>query len=142
VKKKLSCAAHKKFELRFLLARLHIDSLKRKRNVVAVLNTLESLPETVDDMYHDAWKRIESQYEDDREIGKRVLCWVIFAFRPLSIVELQHALSIVPGMRKMDMREIIFEECLTSFCAGLVIVDDKGMIRLVRKYRYDDDKKN
>jgi hypothetical protein len=119
--------------IRFLLARLHMDSLRRKSNSAAVIRALESLPETIDDMYHDAWKRIEGQCEEDREIGKRVLCWVTFAFRPLSVIELQHAISIVPGMKRMDLQDLVFEECLTSFCAGLVVVDDEHRMRIVRK---------
>jgi hypothetical protein len=118
---------------RFLLARLHIDSFKGKRNPAAVRKALESLPDNVDAMYRDAYARIDKQHAEDRDIGKRVLRWTIFTFRPLSVVELQHALSIVPGSKKMNMHEIIFEECLTLFCAGLVVIDDDRKIRMVRK---------
>ena len=120
---------------RFLLARLHMDSLIGKHTVAAVRKALQNLPREVDETYDDAWQRIERQNEDDRELAKRVFCWITYACRPLTVDELQHALAITPDMTEMDADNIIDEEILTSVCAGLVVIDEeRRIIRLVRMY--------
>jgi len=52
--------------------------------------------------------------------------------RPLTVEELQTALAVVLDTTCMDSEDIIYEEVLTSVCAGLVLVDEKRSVRLVR----------
>lgn len=109
-----------------------MDSLGTKTTPKAVRKTLESLPTELDTTYEDAIRRIESQNEDDKKLAKQVLCWIIYAFRPLTIDELQHALAVEPDEPILDRDNIPDQELLTSVCAGLVIVDQQSeTIRLV-----------
>ncbi|KAI9878016.1 MAG: hypothetical protein M1830_002174, partial [Pleopsidium flavum] len=118
--------------LRFLLARLHMDSLVHKTNRREVRRALENLPKGVDAAYEEAMERIEAQIEDDKKLAQKVLSWISYAFRPLFLSELQHALAVEPGMTHMDSDAIEDEEILTSVCAGLVVVDEESsIIRLV-----------
>ena len=119
---------------RFLLARLHMDSLAGKHNAAAVRVALKSLPKEVDDTYDEAMERIQLQNQDDQELAERVLYWIVFAFRPLTVRELQHALAVVPDTAYLDPEAITDEEILTSVCAGLVVIDEgRSVIHLVRK---------
>jgi hypothetical protein len=125
---------------RFLLARLHMDSLVAKHNLTAVRKALEILPKEMDDTYDEAMERIERQNEDDKELAKQVFSWITYAHRPLSVKELQYGLAVMPEMTDMDPDAIIDEEILTSVCAGLVVIDegssmDEGssIVRLVCK---------
>ena len=70
-------------------------------------------------------KRIDEQNEEDRELAKQVFSWVVFARRPLSVSELQHAVAVTPEMNDMDAEAIIDEDILTSVCAGLVVVEEE-----------------
>lgn len=45
-----------------------------------------------------------------------------FVCRLLSLTELQHALTISPGMTAMDPKAIRHKMILTSVCAGLVVM--------------------
>ena len=118
---------------RFLLAQLHIDSLVSKTNRREVRTALANLPKEIDKTYDEAMKRIEAQIDDDRDLGTRVLSWLAYALRPLSVRELQYALAIQPGMTEMDFDSIEDEELLTSVCAGLVVIDEHSTtIHLVR----------
>jgi hypothetical protein len=110
-----------------------MDALIQKHNVTEVREALKNLPKDVDETYNEAMERIERQNEYDRALAKRVLSWVTHAYRPLTVPELQNALAVVHGTPALDPDNITDEEILTSICAGLVVVDEEQMIRLVRK---------
>src|SRR4051794_26613842 len=85
---------------RFLIAQLHLNFLKGKRSPTAVRDASKKLP-TGSDAYHraysDAMERIEGQLSDQVELAKEALSWITCAKRPLTILELQHALAIKVG---------------------------------------------
>jgi hypothetical protein len=111
-----------------------MDSLVGKLSAAEVLSALENLPEGMDDTYDEAMERIERQVDNRKELAKRVLSWMTYVVRPLSVRELQHALAVVPNTTNINPNAIIDEEILTSVCAGLVVVDqERNVIRLVRK---------
>ena len=69
-------------------------------------------------------ERIAMQSECDRELAERVLAWISFAYRPLSLNELQIALSVSAGMSTINSDDFEDELILTSVCAGLVVIDE------------------
>jgi hypothetical protein len=102
-------------------------------SVNEILRAIMNLPKGVDDAYDQALDRICDQTEEDMELAKRILFWISLAFRPLSVQELQYALSIVRGMKELQPQDIIFESKLTSVCAGLVVIDEEShIVHLVR----------
>jgi hypothetical protein len=110
-----------------------MESLKSKSKPKEVLKALESLPQGLDDTYKEAMERIKTQCEHDRNLAERVLSWVTYAFRPLSLQELQYALGTEPGMTRVEDDDLDDEEVLISVCAGLVVVDgESSIVRLVR----------
>ncbi|RYP10462.1 hypothetical protein DL764_000645 [Monosporascus ibericus] len=120
---------------RFLLARLHVDSLLDKRTKSKVKSTLESLSKgtkALDEAYDEAIKRIDSQLPEDSALAKSVLSWISYAQRPLTTGELCHALAVEPGEDELDQDNIPDVEDIISVCAGLVTVDqESNIIRLV-----------
>jgi hypothetical protein len=77
-------------------------------------------------------QRIWSQGEDDTKLAEQVLYWISFAFRPLTIRELQHALAIELEDIDIDEEALSDEDLLVSVCAGLVTIDqESNIIRLV-----------
>ena len=116
---------------RFLLAQLHMDSLLSKSTPGAIRLALQNLPRGIkglDTMYEQAMKRIDGQEEDFRELAKQVLSWVTHAKRPLTTVELQHALAVRDGAVELDEDFVPEVEDLVSVCAGLIIVDEQSDI--------------
>jgi len=120
---------------RFLLARLHVDSLLDKRNRQKVLSTLGKLSKgsaALSDAYGEALERIDGQLADDRSLARRSLCWISYAQRLLTTKELCHALAIEPGDKALNADNLYEAEDIISVCAGLVAVDEEsGSIRLV-----------
>ncbi|KAI9812564.1 MAG: hypothetical protein M1827_004553 [Pycnora praestabilis] len=116
----------------FLLARLHLDSLANKNNKKDIRSALQHLPQQLDDVYNEAMQRVYRQEEDDVLLAKQVLSWITYAFRPLSIIELQYAIAVRPGDSEFDEEALPDEDLLLSVCAGLVTADrESGLIRLV-----------
>ena len=116
------------------MAKLHMDSLASKLHRRAVRDALDSLPTEVNATYDEAMARIKAQGKDALELAERVLSWIICAYRPLSLKELQHALAVSHDMTSMDLEAIVDEVILTSVCGGLVVIDENSnVIRLVRK---------
>jgi hypothetical protein len=120
---------------RFLLAKLLMDSLAHHSNRQAVRNALETLPAGVNATYNLAMERIAMQGEYDRALAERVLSWISFAYRPLSLKELQTAFAVSAGISTINSDDFEDELILTSVCAGLVVIDEtSNIIRLVRKW--------
>jgi ankyrin repeat protein len=121
--------------LRFLLARLHMDSLMSQPTLGHIKRAMRSLPQGVkglDETYEQAIKRIESQEEGYRKLAKQVLSWVTHANRALSTAEVQHALAVTVDMTDLDRDFLPEVEILGSICAGLITIDEKSdIIRLV-----------
>ncbi|OBT78240.1 hypothetical protein VF21_03031 [Pseudogymnoascus sp. 05NY08] len=119
----------------FLLARLHVDSLRDKRTKAKVQSMLEMLPkgmEALNEAYDDAIKRIEAQLPDDSKLAKSALSWITYAERPLTKGELCHALAVECDDIDLDEDNILDVEDIVSVCAGLVTVDEESnIIRLV-----------
>jgi hypothetical protein len=110
-----------------------MDSLTSKTNRRQIRDALERLLADVD-IYDEAMERIAQQNEHDTRLAERVLSWIVYSQRPISLTELQHALAVSSDMTAMDLDAIDDEYSLTSVCAGLVVVDENSrVIRLVRK---------
>jgi plasmid replication initiation protein len=108
--------------------------LADQHNEEGVLDALNNLPNDIDEIYDQAMERIERQSNADKELAERVLSWITYARRPLTVEELQHALAVSSKMTEMNARALIFELKLTSVCAGLVVIDgEQRTIRLARE---------
>ena len=117
---------------RFLMAQLHLGSLAKMSNKTDVHLALERLPKKLDDTYAEAIKRITSQDEEDVQLAKRTLMWISCAKRPLSIIELQHALATKPEAKELDPDSLPEKDVIVEVCSGLVAIDPKSeIIRLV-----------
>ena len=120
---------------RFLLAQLHLESLKGKKTITAIRHALKKLPTgsgAYNKLYKEAMERIEDRGEDDEELAKKVLAWITFAKRPLTTSELQHALAVKECDLEFDEENCCVVEDIVSVCEGLVTVDkESSIIRLV-----------
>lgn len=120
---------------RFLLAQLHLDSLRDKTSSKMVKKALNMLPKgskALDLAYHGAMQRVEDQLEDERFIAKQLLGWLTYSERLMTVEEVQHALAIEPGTSDFDEDNLGDVDEILGFCAGLVIIDEETqIIRLV-----------
>ncbi|KAI0883149.1 ankyrin repeat protein [Annulohypoxylon maeteangense] len=129
----------------FLLAHLYFESLNGKTSKREIKDVLKDFKKRgnrefktddrrtlLDAAYDDAMERVNSQREERKRLGRKVLGWITCAKRPLSVLELQHGLAVKIGDTKLDEDNIRNIEMIRSVCSGLVIVDEEsGIIRLV-----------
>lgn len=73
-------------------------------------------------------QRIDNQEPEHRRMAFKILAWVSYAFRRLSLKELQHALAVEPRDTELDEELVLDGQSITSLCAGLVIVDQRTNI--------------
>ncbi|KAF7343623.1 Ankyrin [Mycena sanguinolenta] len=116
--------------LRFLLAKLQIDSLTGKHTVKAVQAALTNLPNDLEGTYDEVMERINQQSEDDRNLAWRTLSWIFHAKRLLQPSELRTALAVEPGTTGLDPNNLLDLETILSVCEGLVDARD-NRLRLI-----------
>ncbi|KAL9070376.1 MAG: hypothetical protein Q9161_004935 [Pseudevernia consocians] len=110
----------------FLQARLHLDFLTTKTTLRKLKNALAALPEGLNDTYDETMERINSQHTDQSTLASKVICWVFYASRPLTMLEIQHALAVETGDATLDEDNIPEEGLLLSVCNGLVTYEKEG----------------
>ncbi|KAG9233204.1 hypothetical protein BJ875DRAFT_379125, partial [Amylocarpus encephaloides] len=119
----------------FLLAELHMNSLMDKPTIGDLKGAVHALSHGeagLDTTYEQAMGRIHCQQAEYRSLAIQVLSWVTHAMRPLSGMELQHALGVRPRMLEFDPDFLPDLEDLVSSCAGLIAFDKQSdVVRLV-----------
>ena len=121
----------------FLLATLHVQSLKGKKSPGALRKALKSFgtgTSAYAKAYDKTMKRIAGQIEDQKELAMETLMWIIYAQRPLKTPELLHALATEIDKSTFDQDDIPDIEDVLSACCGLVIVEQESeIVRLVHR---------
>ena len=86
---------------------------------------LEILPTDLYNSFQGIITRIQGRPKASAELGMQILMWLHFAYRPLKLAELQHALSVKQSHREFDEDNITSQKALLDCCLGLVIVDEE-----------------
>ncbi|KAJ6257541.1 Vegetative incompatibility protein [Drechslerella dactyloides] len=123
----------------FILARLLVESLVGETTPKAIKSVLRSLPKGSQALYHayeGAVERIKSGSRS--QLAEAALSWIVWARRPLSVKELQHALAIEVGECQLDEENITDISDVVSACTGLISVDGQSdVVRLVHYTAYE-----
>lgn len=122
---------------RFLLAHLQLQHLCTLSSVKKVRQSLGTLAGNVNEFYTEALKRIENQGDDDKELVKKALSFIFHAKRPLTVMELLHALSVELGESCFDDTGLPEKQILLSVTAGLIRIDDNDNTGLVHLTFYE-----
>ena len=127
---------------RFLYARLYLDSLKIRTNLLTLMSVLEEpFPQDMDGIFEDGMERIQLQDMESRKQGLRILGILTYARRPLLLEELKHALAVLtmvetPGVKQIRKEKIhrgIDEtKSILGSNSSLVIVEEEH-VRLVHR---------
>ncbi|KAF2465247.1 ankyrin, partial [Lindgomyces ingoldianus] len=112
----------------FLLAHLHIITLKSQLSVKSLAKAVRNLPPSLDTAVNDALIRIKEQTPLLQDLGLRVLVWLSSVRRPLTLVELQHAIGTDEGDIEWNDDGLIPADILLSSCAGLAEIDHRTNI--------------
>ncbi|KAK3294153.1 ankyrin repeat-containing domain protein [Chaetomium fimeti] len=116
----------------FLLARLHMDNLRKQDPVLGITAALEQLPDSAFKVFETSAKRIAHKVEENGEstlslLAVHSLTWVVHAKSKLNAQQVLDGFAVRTGHRRPQV------DIMTS-CNGLVITDpDKETLSLVHK---------
>lgn len=102
-----------------------------------VEEALGALPKDLDATYVRILEQIAAQPEDVQKLAYKCLTWVLYAKRPLTVKELQHAVAVnesCTNVYNLDLDEV---DVMISACANLLVLeelDEKS--RLIRPVHY------
>ncbi|AEO57476.1 hypothetical protein MYCTH_94266 [Thermothelomyces thermophilus ATCC 42464] len=121
----------------FLLAKLWLDALAKMHSPSELKSTLETLKGGAEACERAYEETMERRIEDE-QFARRVLSWIVCAKRPLTTIELKHALAVRSSDTSLDGENVPDTDDIVSCCAGLVTVDkDSDVIRLVHRSAYE-----
>ncbi len=96
--------------------------------VRGIKSTLSSLPLNLHDIYETMFRRLEEQDQFSRDLAFKAFTWLSYAQRPMTALELQHALAVEAGKGSLDVENLVDIEELISVCGGLVAVTAESNI--------------
>jgi ankyrin repeat protein len=109
------------------MARLYLDTLVTKITRHKIKSALDNLPEGLDSIYDELMRRIRLQNpRDHADLAIKVLGWIFYAVRPITVQELQHTLAIEEGDCNVDKDCIPDRDLLVSVCAGMVVMSHES----------------
>ncbi|UKZ54630.1 hypothetical protein TrVGV298_008440 [Trichoderma virens] len=130
----------------FLLAKIYLTLLQDKMTVNEIREQLGGFKsqtqgkqdnqkrEILREAYEQAIERINSQKEGLRFLAMRVLTWVTFVKREITILELQHALATEVGTPTLNHDCLPDLKDISYVCLGLVTVDEYSHIIRLAHY--------
>ena len=89
---------------------------------------MSSLPKSLNEIYE---RTINSIREEDKEIARRALLWLVLSKSPMTIQELAEAVKIEPRQFKLDGEDcLLYPEVLYSICPSLITERSDGKVGL------------
>lgn len=111
----------------FLWAVLVLEEIQSAFSEAGIWRVLDDVPQGMNALYSRSLKLL-SEVNREKHIIKAILIWVVYAVRPLSIGELQHALKLDIGENILSLRE-----ALLTRCGNLVQVDKHSRVSVVHE---------
>lgn len=91
-----------------------------------VREVLKSLPKGEIETYDKTLKLISSQDPERVELARKVLVWLVYATRTLSLKELQQALATIEDAVNLEEDALVSQEEIISACIGLATYEGKS----------------
>ncbi|KAI0186023.1 ankyrin repeat-containing domain protein [Xylaria flabelliformis] len=115
----------------FLLAKFHMNALEQQVTARDLINALNTLPSNINDIYDSVFNRISSQRL--ASTLEKLLIIVATARSLLSTESLAHAITVNQDDDDIDELALPDVRHLVSMCAGLVIIELSGHVRLAHE---------
>lgn len=87
-----------------------------------ILAALKNLHNNFEDTYKSVLQRINQEDPDSGFLVYQILSWILLAYCPLTMKELQGALQVMEGITNIDPQDYMIESHIIFICQGLVIV--------------------
>lgn len=109
-----------------------MDSLADCLTIGDLRKTLNGLSLDLDEIYFEAFARMKrGRSQAHQQVLQKLLIWISWVHRPLSVPELGHALAIRPGLEAIDNEDIMPIKTITTWSAGLIFIDSKNIVHVI-----------
>lgn len=98
-----------------------------------ITEALEQLPDTIDDSYKNSMDRIRNKSGERGRYAYDIMAWVSYAFRALTVEELQIAIASrdLADETRVSEEMLFPAKELSAYCCGLVVEDEAQSVRFV-----------
>ncbi|KAJ9493926.1 hypothetical protein H2202_010593 [Exophiala xenobiotica] len=117
----------------FLLTKLMIDDIASCLTVKELKSSLQRLYTGLKVAYDATMQRIRRQGEGRTHRALEVMKWIIFAERPLTCAEIEHAVIIESTSTDIDVDDLVSAPNLAALCGGLVVIDQHNRFRFAHQ---------
>lgn len=118
--------------MRFLLARRHMDRMTDCWSIDQIEENLKDLSSDLDVGYSQTLARMQRSLEPNQwQLLRKLLLWIAWVQRPLSVSEMEHALAVRPGLNKITKKGIPPIREITAWSGGLLLIDRADLIRYI-----------
>lgn len=100
-------------------------------SVSEVKDTLQSMPETLHDVYASMLNSIGEQSSNRSSLAIRILMWLSYSTRSLTVPELQHAVAIDVEASTLNPERVPPARFIEDVCMGLVTIDKERNVVLL-----------
>ncbi|KAI0379623.1 NACHT domain protein [Hypomontagnella monticulosa] len=109
----------------FLYAKVVLSIIEYMDDITEICNELVVLPESLDDAYRRILERVNTpKHPSLKEKARKILGWIACSPKPLTVQEIQQALTIIPNDKEGKAR-VIGNLLLVKICGPILeIVDD------------------
>ncbi|KAL6412486.1 1-alkyl-2-acetylglycerophosphocholine esterase [Ilyonectria robusta] len=97
-----------------------MDFICNLTSVASLRTCLADLPSTYEKAYEKTFERVLGQPDSIVNLAKRVLNWVVHAKRPLTMLELQHAIAIKLSSKSIDPESLESSKLILASCLGMI----------------------
>ncbi|KAI0181782.1 hypothetical protein GGR52DRAFT_55354 [Hypoxylon sp. FL1284] len=112
----------------FRWVQCQLDTLSKLRTVRVIRQSLNQLPQDLDETYDRILARIPAT---DQEFARRILLWVSFSAKPLTLKELHTAIAIEADMDYVDPEALLHDPSdILGLVSGLVTVTEQGHVAI------------
>ena len=115
---------------RFFLADLQLRQLLNQTSVSDVKETIKNLPTKAEVIYCRMLLNIALQSLSRSTLAWRIILWLSYSQRPLTVPELLHAVAINSSTDRLDLERMPPSRFLEDVCMGLISIDAERNIVL------------
>lgn len=106
----------------FLLARLTLNQVLGLTTTGQIRKTLQRKPQNLNEAFQESMQRIDAQSEARKTLARRLLSWITFARRQLTVAEVTCAFAVSEKELNEDEKPSI--PLLLRVCVGLVVLNN------------------
>src|SRR5437762_5962242 len=112
--------------VRFLLPKLQLKSLLRKKDIRSIPALLNNLPVDHREAYVKVINQLIEKDPDTKDFTFKILSWVFHAARPLTMAELQQAMYVRANDHELEEQWLLPPDQFVEQCEGLLVHDKSG----------------